>query len=479
MSELVGLIGETPVVEVTNIRPPENEIYERLYELPQYRQTSPGQKVVIDFLQQAQPRPGAHVIDIGCGTGRAGLAMHTLGNLKVTLLDFASNAVDKEILEAGEMDFIQHDITKKFPLVTEYGFCSDVLEHIAPELVNEVLNNALLACKHLYIQIATVDEIHQHAVGHPLHLTIRPYEWWLERFVERGCLIHYSKKTPTSCIFYVTGWATGADVVDAGRLNTTEEQIIKNVKHNIAQGWQQVTPYPTNDIECMILGGSPSLNAFEAEIRQKREEGVKIISINGTYKWCLDHGIIPSALIMVDARPHNARFSKPVIDGCKYFIASQCDPSVFEGLPKDRTYIWHTSAELIGKILTEHYGEWYPIPGGSTALLRALPLFRMLGFKKFHLYGCDSCISSDAHHAYPQAENDTDVVIPIMVHPDDRVFQCHTWMASQAQEFIDLIKFIGDELDIEIHGDGLLAHILNVGAKLADEEELKINTLKE
>ena len=75
-----------------------------------------------------------------------------------------------------------------------------------------------------------------------------------------------------------------------------------------------------------------------------------------------------------------ARFVEPVVEGCKYLISSQCDPSVFENLPKDRTFIWHTSTEIIQDILKEAYPErWYTIPGGSTVLLRAIPLMAMMG----------------------------------------------------------------------------------------------------
>ena len=66
------------------------------------------------------------------------------------------------------------------------------------------------------------------------------------------------------------------------------------------------------------------------------------------------------------------RFTKPVVEECKYFIASQCHPSVFEGLPKDRTYVWHTQADLCYKILLdEQYETWWPVPGGSTVLVKS------------------------------------------------------------------------------------------------------------
>ena len=185
----------------------------------------------------------------------------------------------------------------------------------------------------------------------------------------------------------------------------------------------------------MIVGGGPSLPQHIEKIKQLRANGVKLITINNAYNWCLDNGLTPSAMVMVDARKFNARFTKPVVEDCKYFIASQCNPSVFEGLPKDRTYIWHTQADLLKDILDEQYKTWWSVPGGSTVLLRAIPLFRMLGFKRFHLFGCDSCLGEDEmHHAYEQKENDGQLVMPVNV--SGKIFNCNPWMVSQAQEFI-------------------------------------------
>jgi hypothetical protein len=98
-------------------------------------------------------------------------------------------------------------------------------------------------------------------------------------------------------------------------------------------------------------------------------------------------------------------------------------------------------------------------------MLRAIPLLRMLGFKRFHLYGFDSCLT-DEHHAYAQPENDSEHVVSATV--GGRVFRCHVWMLSQAQEFIDLVKFMGDEIDLQVHGDGLISHIIETGAAIDD-----------
>jgi hypothetical protein len=142
---------------------------------------------------------------------------------------------------------------------------------------------------------------------------------------------------------------------------------------------------------------------------------------------------------------------------------------VFNNLPPERTYIWHTAAENVKELLEEQYGnDWWPVPGGSTVLLRSIALFRMLGFKRIHIFGCDSCLDGDAHHAYDQKENDGQPALAVTV--GTKIFYCHPWMISQAQEFINMIKMMGDEIELEVY-DGLLHHILETGASYADLKE--------
>ena len=172
---------------------------------------------------------------------------------------------------------------------------------------------------------------------------------------------------------------------------------------------------------------------------------------------------------MLDALEFNLSFTKPVVDYCKYFLASQCNPKAFEGLPKDRTYLWHTQAEFLNDELAKQFEAWYPVPGGSTVLLRAIPLFRMLGFKRFHLFGGDSCLEENEHHEYEQKENDKQLVIPVNV--DGKIFSCNPWMMCQAQEFIEIVKMLGDEFELEIYGGGLLSYILETGASYTDIKE--------
>jgi SAM-dependent methyltransferase len=470
MTAITGSVGYAPTV---TIRPIERELYKQMWDREEYRRVSPGEECANDFLAMVKPKHGSSMLDLGCGTGRGGLSLAFFGGMDVTLVDFADNCLDTDVrdmlkTQSHALRFVQADLTKPLPVEAAYGYCCDVLEHIPAAQIDDVLDNCLRACQHVFFQISTVDDALGVLVGHKLHLSVHPYEWWLQKLQDRGCTVHWSQGGSNSCAFYVTAWMDGQKVVDSGVLNVDERQVIENVRHNIAQGWDQVQPHLTNDVEVVILGGGPSLNGCEEEIRQKQAEGAKIVTLNGAYNWCLDRGIAPVNQIVVDARAFNSRFTRPAREDCFYFIASQCDPSVLEGLPKNRTLLWHTTAEMIRPLLDEQYGgKWWGIPGGSTVLLRAIPLLRMLGFQKFHLYGCDSCLTAEEHHAYKQDENAADVVVPVVV--GGRVFHCHPWMASQAQELMSLVKYMGDEIALDIHGDGLLAWLLQHAAQLDEE----------
>lgn len=465
-------------------RPPEKDLYEKLWRTEEYRQSSPGERMVPQFLLQAQPSRGTTLVDLGCGTGRASLLLALpppMGaSMRVTMVDFTDNCLDEEIkqmlvTQAENLKFVQADLTKPIPVKATYGFCSDVMEHIPPEDVNIVLDNCLMAAQHVFFAISTIKDMCGVLVGHSLHLTVRSYEWWLGKFKERDCVIHWSQGGEDMCGFYVTAWTEVKNLTTVvGSLNTAKDLIVANVKHNVSQYWQQVTPHSTNDIECMLIGGGSTLSGFEDEIRERVKSGVKLVTMNGTYNWAIEHGLTPDAQIIVDARPFNARFTKPVLPKCTYLMCSQCDPSVLEGLPKEHTYLWHTSKELHGELLDFAYDKkWWWVPGGSTVLLRAIPLLRMLGYHKFHLYGCDSCVIDGEHHAYAQKENDGETILDVALNvgstPTGRLFRASVWQLAQAQEFIDVVRMMGEVIDMQIHGDGLLAYIIRTGAEISTE----------
>lgn len=476
--QAIGITGTQAIVKVVE-RTEEQAKYERMWKRSEYRNVAPGEDAAQLFIAHANPPPGATVVDYGCGTGRGALVVAMFTRAKVVMVDFASNCLDDDVRGAiqhnpDRLSFIQHDLNKPLEIMSEYGFCTDVMEHLPPEEVDGVLKNILAQSKHCFLQISTTDDVMGSLIGERLHLTVRPYSWWLEKLNSLGAVMHWSRDAGNAALFYCTAWTEGEEVARSGRVNNDIESIEANVEANIKGPWNNVAPHLPQEVEVMLVAGGPSLNDFAAEIAERRAEGVKLVTVNGAYNWAIERGLKPSAQVVVDSREFNSRFTKPVVDNCQYLLASQCHPSCFVDLPAERTWLWHVPAsDKIKGMLDEHYEKrWYPIPGGSTVVMRSIALLRMLGFRKLTIYGFDSCVSGSAHHAYQQAENDGDAVIPVLA--GGRKFLCTPWQLSQAQEFISFSRWLGSEVDIDVRGDGLIAWIIKCAIEAVEREEFAI-----
>lgn len=70
--------------------------------------------------------------------------------------------------------------------------CIDVLEHIEPELLDNVLDNlARLAKKHFVCTVHTGPAAKVLSDGRNAHLIQKPADWWLEALMERFMLVEF------------------------------------------------------------------------------------------------------------------------------------------------------------------------------------------------------------------------------------------------------------------------------------------------
>ena len=189
----------------------ERDKYVRVWEVPNYRVTSPGEDLVDDFLEISNPPDGSHIIDWGCGTGKAGFKLYNKG-YDVTFVDFAYNCLMDDIKSQANIDggkrlrFIEEDINNELPIESIYGFCTDFMEHIPEDEVDTILDNILSRSEQVYFNISLIEDNFRHNedISEPLHLTVKPYGWWLNKFIDRDCVIHISRKNTVYAMFYLT-----------------------------------------------------------------------------------------------------------------------------------------------------------------------------------------------------------------------------------------------------------------------------------
>ncbi len=271
-----------------------------------------------------------------------------------------------------------------------------------------------------------------------------------------------------------------------GSLNVSRETIIENVRSNLRRHVPQLNVHAPTDRPVALVAGGWSLNETFHELRDLYFAGVPMVALNGAGNWLMERNIRPAMQVVIDARPDNMAFIEEPIPQCKYFLASQCDPMLFN-ICKDReTYIFHILS--LGKdgdadedslvppaegpdddveraMIRDYYRDrWCHVPGGGTIGMRSISLARILGYQLMHVFGLDSCLSPDGeNHAYPQDWNKPDQK-QLDVWCGMREFRCSNWHIGQADQFHKYVVACGDHFTLDVHGDGLIAHMMKIGA---------------
>ena len=164
--------------------------YAEIWSLPEYREAhSPGLDNVDRFMEVMDPKPRDRIIDIGCGSGRAGLEFQNRG-LRPWWLDITDAGLDPAV---DRSRFIETPMWSPWPNrifpAWDYGFCCDVLEHIPTEYTMLTIDRILTACTTSWLQIALRPDEFGKLIGEPLHLTVRPFDWWLIRLATLGTVV--------------------------------------------------------------------------------------------------------------------------------------------------------------------------------------------------------------------------------------------------------------------------------------------------
>jgi hypothetical protein len=113
------------------------------------------------------------------------------------LLDYGAG---KETLAQALPQYAVHSYDPAVPHLSEEPVahdlvaCTDVMEHIEPELVDNVLDHiASLTKKIVWFQIATTPATKTLPDGRNAHICVEPAEWWLAKLVDRWDVIRYEK----------------------------------------------------------------------------------------------------------------------------------------------------------------------------------------------------------------------------------------------------------------------------------------------
>ena len=118
----------------------------------------------------------SEILDYGCGKGRLGESINPDHRMKIWQYDPGIEGVDEE------------------PEPCEFVTCIDVLEHIEPELIDNVLDDLKRVVIDMgYFTIHCGPAVKVLSDGRNAHLIQESYQWWLPKLWERFNIKSFSQ----------------------------------------------------------------------------------------------------------------------------------------------------------------------------------------------------------------------------------------------------------------------------------------------
>lgn len=461
-------------------------------------QTSPGWgdsahkrniDAVKDYCEELKTQD---VLDYGCGKG--GLA---------TQLPFPIKEYDPAI-PGKENGNIPADIV----------VCLDVLEHIEPECLKDVLADIWRCTKKLVtFSIAEGPARARLPDGRNAHLIQKDWEWWEPRLAvffkvlgaseqqkkndqgliikkEIHCLCRPKESkdvglginlgTSTQGMIHLDGAETQftkdpnkiVNLLDYEMVEFGPYQPVAFFPENLEYSTKTITKWwkpeegkePTEE-RIAIIGYGPSLRDTWQFILQNNYK--TIISTSGAYKFLLEKGIKPTHHVEIDWKPHKYKFTENAESGTKFLMSAVCNPRTIDNVK-----------DLDSELIFIEHGDQIKYPEGAYVKQsgydvgqHAVILAKDMGYRNIDLYGFDYCFDYNKHRHAGDHGGRIHHVFKGQV--GEKIFLTSKTMFAALLVFDFWLKN-NQDMHLQIFGDTLLINFLEGRHKM--REKLNGNT---
>ena len=391
---------------------------------------------------------GSTVLDYGCGQGHFSRVLGI--RYEIEEYDPCIEGKDEE------------------PARVDVVVCADVLEHVEPEcLDNVLLHIRALTRKYAILVIATRPSDKIMADGRSAHLIVEDAGFWFQKLTGLFNFERFDDRSDQGrgLLIVCTPRELSADtVIPIARVRATPavDNAVRNanVRTNCARTDQRLK------LDCEPHDGTAHLACFGPSLRDTwpslamaRARGEAVYSVSGAHDFLIERGIIPYAHLDCDPRAHKvAMLTKPHHD-VRYWLASCVDPSYLDRLDGYDVSLWHSyNGDESREAFRIDPGHRMIIGGGSVGL-RSMSVLYCRGYRSFEIHGMDCSFSDREHHAGPHLGKNNE---GSPVRCGERWFTSNPVMLVYARYFRKQVHLL-QGAKIKLHGDGLLQHMVKLG----------------
>lgn len=407
-------------------------------------------------LEIAERRECKTILDYGCGKGEFGRLMREATD-SVAVVDYDPAIEGKTF--APPCDLI---------------VCTDVLEHVEPECLDDVLRHIChIATKAVFFNIATRPAEKHLPDGRNAHLIIQPAHWWkgqIEKYfdietwnVEEGSVS--CELLPLRALAHVETFPAVSDEFRNEHVRLNCQRISKRV----GESWDFAndTYAPHNRTAILVCFGPSLKDTWPAVALEMGNDKSDIVSVSAAHKFLLEKGIVPSIHIDCDPREHKAIQIGDPHKAVQYWLASCIHPSYLDKLEGYDVSLWHSYNGPASKMAVHVNapGEKMVLGGGSVGV-RAISVLFARGYRRFVIHGMDGSFSNGKCYAGDHLGKAATAPSTSRVKCGDRWFETSGTLISYANFFlkqVGFLRYVDPSTIFELCGDGLLQHMVKTG----------------
>lgn len=243
-----------------------------------------------------------------------------------------------------------------------------------------------------------------------------------------------------------------------------DSKLVEHIRENQRLNLPDILPMEARAGALTLCASGPSL---ANNLDKIRELGFPIVASNGAHDYLIEKGFKVDYACAVD--PTDIERFKHKNHETHYFLASQCNPKLFENMKDYNVAIFNIAYTNDASRCIEVFGPHPIIGGGSTTGLKAISLFYMAGYREFHLFGYDGSFEGTLRRVTGEQVPENSM----MVHPahhdkhgeiviSDKEYLTCPEMGIQASELSMMMNSIIKDAKLIPYGDGLIQETLRM-----------------